>query len=372
MTSAFIYSDEMCRYDMGADHPLKPQRLRLTKDLASAYGLLESRLVTPRPASRQDLLEVHDSDYVGIVERLSRGEKVDAAWNHGFDYGDNRPFPGMYDAALLYTGASITAAEMIMSGEAERPFNISGGLHHAKPGRASGFCVFNDPAIAIKRLLRKYDRVAYIDIDAHHGDGVQAIFYNTSRVLTISIHESGDYLFPGTGYPTEIGEDEGTGFSVNIPLLPYSGDEVILWAFEEIVPPLIDRYDPRVIVAQLGADAHFQDPLAHLQLTSKGFEHLVKRMLSFGKPILALGGGGYNVQTVARLWTIAFALMCDVALSDEVPRDFASRYHVYHLHDPHQPTIEPRRAVSIKNTAEQTIQTLKQLVFPIHGLTEGH
>jgi len=368
LRTALVYCEKMTQYDMGPTHPLKPERLRLTKELISAYGLLGSNLVSPQPASLDDVLTVHVPDFVEMVRKLSEGKEDRNAWRYGFDYLDNRPFLGMYEAALLYTGASITAAEMIIEGKADRVFSISGGLHHAMPDRASGFCVFNDPAIAIYRLLRKFHRVAYIDIDAHHGDGVQAIFYKTNKVLTVSMHESGQFLFPGSGYPNEIGEGEGTGFSVNIPLAPYSGDDIMVSAFDQVVPPLMEAYKPQVIVAQLGVDAHFLDPLAHLQLTSRGFVRLVEKILGFGTPVLALGGGGYNVQTVARLWTLAFALMDNKQVSDVVPEEFARRYGIHRLHDTQEPRMNEEKALSIQRAMEETVQVIEQLVFPHHGL----
>lgn len=367
MKAGFVYCDDMTKYDMGVDHPLRPERLRLTKELISAYGLIaQGQLIAPELATEADILTVHKPDYIAAVRKLSEGKDISDPWRYGFDYGDNKPFPGMYEASLLYTGASIKAAELIMEGQFERCFNISGGLHHAMPNRASGFCIFNDPAIAIQRLRKKFSRIAYIDIDAHHGDGVQHIFYDTNTVLTISMHESGRYLFPGTGFVNEIGTGKGKGYSVNIPLEPYTPSDVMVWAFKEIVPPLIKAYDPQVIVAQLGVDSHFQDPLAHLELTSRGFDELVKTIISFEKPLVALGGGGYNINTVARLWTLAYARLLEVEISDAIPADFASRHNIHRLHDVELPiTTEERRRTTFE-AAQETVQLIKEIVFPYH------
>ncbi|MCL6518348.1 MAG: acetoin utilization protein AcuC [Armatimonadetes bacterium] len=367
MKACFVYCDEMTKYDMGVDHPLRPERLRLTKELISAYGLIaQGQLIAPELATEADILTVHKPDYIAAVRKLSEGKDISDPWRYGFDYGDNKPFLGMYEASLLYTGASIKAAELIMEGQFERCFNISGGLHHAMTNRASGFCIFNDPAIAIRRLQKKFSRIAYIDIDAHHGDGVQHIFYDTNTVLTISMHESGRYLFPGTGFVNEIGTGKGKGYSVNIPLEPYTPSDVMVWAFKEIVPPLIKAYDPQVIVAQLGVDSHFQDPLAHLELTSKGFDELVKTIISFERPLVALGGGGYNISTVARLWTLAYARLLEVEISDVIPANFASRHNIHRLHDVELPiTTDERRRITFEATQE-IVQLIKEIVFPYH------
>ena len=370
--TAFVYTERMASYNLGPEHPLRPERLRLAYELASEYGLFggDSQLVEPEPAEEADILSFHDPAYVQAVKELGEGKEISAPWHFGFGYGDNPPFIGMYEASLLYTGASLTAADLVMSGRAQRAFNISGGLHHAKAAMASGFCTFNDPVIAINRLRRMYDRIAYIDIDAHHGDGVQEAFYETGRVLTVSIHETGEYLFPGTGYVHEIGEGEGRGYSVNIPLSPSTTDDVYAWAFLEIVPPLISAYDPQVVVAQLGADSHFQDPLAHLLLTSEGFIKVVKTIVGFGKPLVALGGGGYNVSVTPRLWTLAYAEMMEREPPDAIPDRFARAHNIQHLRD----DIKPELALSsyqikaARRYAEQTVRDLKGLIFPIHGL----
>jgi acetoin utilization protein AcuC len=364
-----IYCSELAKYDFGPQHPLRPIRLKLTVELISAYDLLQnnSLLIAPTPATEAEILTYHTPDYVSVVKRLSQGESVRNAFNYGFGYGDNPPFKGMYEASLLYTGASIVAADLVASGRYQCAFSISGGLHHALSDRASGFCIFNDAVIVIKRLRKMFDRVAYIDIDAHHGDGVQNAFYNCKEVLTISIHENGNYLFPGTGFVHEIGEGEGKGFSVNIPLMPGTSAETHVWAFQQVVPPLILAFNPDVIVAQLGADAHYEDPLAHLCLTSKGFLELVRTILSFEKPVVALGGGGYNPLNVARLWTLAYAEMRGVELPDSVPEKFSQIYNLRTLHDCSR-LPEACGADSARVAAENTVKEIRRLIFPIHGI----
>jgi acetoin utilization protein AcuC len=329
MKTAFLYSDDFSRFSYGASHPLKPFRLKLTYELIKACGLLapeDSRKIVPAPARREDLLAFHSPEYIDMLEASNSGKEVPGAMTFGLGYGDNPVFPGMFDWSLLVAGASLKAADIVDSGEAGIAFNISGGLHHAQANRASGFCYINDPVLAIMLLLARGRRVAYIDIDAHHGDGVQAAFYGTDKVLTISFHETGKTLFPGTGFEQEIGEEAGQGFSVNVPLLPEAGDELFVRAFTEVVPPRIEQFRPDVIVSQLGADTFWSDPLAHLNVTTEGFCTMVGMIKSLAPKWIALGGGGYNVANVARAWTLAWAIMNDIQAPDEIPRSFLQQF----------------------------------------------
>lgn len=371
--TALIYSDQMSGYDMGPNHPMRPERLRLVFELASTYGLFggDSALVSPDPATLHEVQAVHVPAYIEAVRSLSSGSNMRHLGIYGFGSQDNPPFLGMYEAALLYTGASVKAAKMVAGGRYDRVFSISGGLHHAKPERASGFCVFNDPAVAIQSLRSTFNRIAYIDIDAHHGDGVQAVFYDTSDVLTISIHESGDFLFPGSGFTSEIGIGSGKGYSVNLPLTPSTPDSIYLWAFDEIVPPLIEAYNPEVIVVQLGVDSHFSDPLAHLIVTSRGFEAVVSRILAFRRPLVAFGGGGYNLNAVPRLWTLAYSLMAEREIADRIPSEYAERHGVTHLHDLADPQLTRHQRHNVRPDAEEAVREIKRLVFPIHGIGDS-
>jgi acetoin utilization protein AcuC len=220
------------------------------------------------------------------------------------------------------TGATLQAVDFVVDGKGEIAFNIAGGLHHAMRSRASGFCYMNDPVIGIMRLLSRGKRVAYIDIDAHHGDGVQKAFYETKQVLTISLHETGYTLFPGTGFEYEIGEGEGEGYSVNLPFPPFTGDEIYLWAFEEVVPELIHAFQPDVVVTQLGVDTFYDDPLTNLHLSIRGYEKVLKRIKDLAPRWVALGGGGYNISNVARAWTLAWAVMNGIELKEELPESY--------------------------------------------------
>src|SRR3954471_9865167 len=264
----------LCReariYDHGPQHPLRPERVLLTWDLIEALELDRAPHVAVRgcePATDEELELVHTSEYVDATKRA--GDEEPGSYRaFGFGPGDNPIFTRMHEAAALVAGASLSGARAIASGDAVHAFNPAGGLHHAMPARASGFCVYDDPAIAIRWMLANgAERVAYIDLDVHHGDGPQAIFYDEPRVLTISLHESGRYLFPGTGFEDERGRGDAEGTKVNVPLPPHTDDEAWLAAFRAVVPERVREFRPDVLVTQLGCDTHTTDPLAHLELT---------------------------------------------------------------------------------------------------------
>ena len=329
MKTAFLYTDAFAAFEYGPGHPLKPVRLKLTYDLIRACGLLDPsdpRLVQPIPARTEDLLSFHTRDYIDILRASNSGRPAPGAEAYGLGPGDNPVFPGMFDWSRLIAGASLAAAEMVDSGETATAFNIAGGLHHAHPSRASGFCYINDPVLAIQLLVDRGRRVAYIDIDAHHGDGVQEAFYGTDRVLTISLHETGRMLFPGSGYENETGADVGSGYSVNVPLPPETDDDLFSYAFRSTVPPLIDAFRPDIIVSQLGVDAFRTDPLAHLNVTTNGFCEIVRMIRDLSPKWVALGGGGYDIANVARAWTLAWAIMNDAEAPAEIPTAFLDRH----------------------------------------------
>jgi acetoin utilization protein AcuC len=364
--AAFICSPELWTWGHGKTHPLKPERLRRTYELLAAYHALDSpgsRLVPPRPTSREELALFHTAEYVDAVARLSRGEGLGQGWRYNFGPGDNPVFPGMDESEGLKVGAALTAARLVVEGEAQVAFSFSGGLHHALPARASGFCVFNDAAVAIHWLLRRGLRVAYVDIDAHHGDGVQAAFYDTDQVLTISLHQSGQTLFPGTGFPDEIGTAAGRGYSINLPFFPYTGDEVYLWAFRQVVPPLVRQFAPDVLVTQLGIDTHYRDPLAQLMLTTQGYLALIGELKALADEIggwLALGGGGYAIDVVPCAWTLAYGLMSGQRFPDELPPAYSARYGSGRLHDTQSPALEEWVIERTRIYAERAIEALKE------------
>ncbi len=370
--AAFVYDDLMSRHELRSDHPMRPVRLRYTYELLRSYEAFDHEkalLLSPRSAAEEELRWLHTPEYIAAVRSLSAGEGAREAHRFNFSLqGDNPHYPGMYEAAALSSGATLLAAELVADGEVNAAFNISGGLHHASAGHASGFCVFNDPALAVHYFLRRGMRVAYIDVDAHHGDGVQEAFFGDDRVLTISVHESGRYLFPGTGFVPEQGEGQGRGYSVNLPLFPYTSDYVYLDAFRQIVPPLIRAFAPDVMVTQLGIDSYHSDPLTHLQLTTMGFVEVIREFAALGLPWLALGGGGYDLMAVARAWTLAYGVMLGVEWPDMLPRDFALEHGMVHLRDSVSPEIPANLRLDIRRHAEETVAALKEQVFPVHGV----
>ena len=371
MKTAFIYTDAYLDYDYGPAHPLRVIRLKLTYELIRAYGLLDlpsAKFIHTLKADEEDLALFHSREYLDILKEANDGYLQGDAYSYGLGPGDNPIFPGLYNWSLLTTGATLQAVDFVASGEGEMAFNIAGGLHHAMRSRASGFCYVNDPVIGILKLINRGKRVAYIDIDAHHGDGVQKAFYQTDQVLTISLHESGYSLFPGSGFEYEIGEGEGEGYSINLPFLPYTDDEVYLWAFEEIVPPLIHAFRPDVVVTQLGVDTFYNDPLTNLHLSIFGFEKVVRRIKDLAPRWVALGGGGYDVSNVARAWTLAWAVMNGIELSEELPGSYLEKAAGVGIYEkklrgglkssPHSERKD------IRTDAERVVSYIKETVFP--------
>jgi len=360
---AVLCSENLWRSGHGATHPMKPERLKRTFDLLTAYDAFDDKdslLVEPRPATKEELCLFHTPEYVEIVRRLTDGDEVHDYWRYGFGPGDNPVFPLMYETEALKAGASIVGAEMLITGEVDVAFNFSGGLHHAGPARASGFCVFNDPVIAIHRMLQEGWRVVYIDIDAHHGDGVQWAFYDTDQVLTISLHESGRYLFPGTGFVEEQGKGPGRGYSVNVPLPPFTTDEIYVRTFREVVPPLVKRFAPDVVVSQLGVDTHYRDPLTHLALTTRGFTTVVWEIKRLASRWLALGGGGYDLDVVPRAWTLAHGIMVEYEYADPLPPAYVARYGGKTLRDHAQPEIDAHQRAKVEASIERTLSQLRK------------
>jgi acetoin utilization protein AcuC len=301
------WDDRLTSYDFGPGHPLAPIRVELTMALAREFGVLSAggvSLAVPGPARQQQLELVHDPAYLDAV-RLGVPNPV-----FGLGTPDNPVFPGMHEASALVAGATLAAAAAVWTGQADHGANVAGGLHHAMRRAASGFCVYNDPAIAISWLLEQgVHRIAYVDIDVHHGDGVQAAFYDDPRVLTISLHEHPMTLFPGTGLPRETGGPHAQGMAVNVALPAGTGDPGWLRAFDAVVPPLLREFRPEILVSQHGCDSHRLDPLAHLELTVDGQRTAHQRLHQLahetaGGRWLLTGGGGYAlVQVVPRTWT---------------------------------------------------------------------
>jgi acetoin utilization protein AcuC len=327
-----VWDEQFLRYRLSAEHPLHPIRLGLTVDLCRALGVLDAPAVTvlsPEPADDGLLELVHTAAYLDAVRTAA--EHPERALRYGMGTPDNPVFPGMHESALL-TGASVLAAGRVLSGQAQHAANIGGGLHHAMPDRASGFCVYNDPAVAISWMLGQgVERVAYVDIDVHHGDGVQHVFYRDPRVLTVSLHQHPMTLFPGTGYPGEVGAGDAAGTAVNVALPPGTDDGGWLRAFHAVVPGLVRAFRPQVLVTQCGCDSHRDDPLADLALTIDGQRagyaalHALAHEVCEGRWLL-LGGGGYGlVRCVPRAWThlLAEAAGTPIEPATEIPPEWA-------------------------------------------------
>lgn len=376
MKTALVYSDDWGRFDYGPEHPLRMERLGLAWRLMQAYGLTARPGITvraPEPAAESELLKFHVEEYLAVLRAADGGVAPAAVVCHyGLGPGDNPVFPGLWEAACLVAGGSLLAARLVASGEVDRAFHFAGGLHHAMPARASGFCYVNDAVLAILHLRSCGLRVAYVDIDAHHGDGVQAAFYGDRDVLTISTHERGDRLFPGTGFVEEMGEDAGRGFAVNLPLDVLTDSAVYLPAFEQVVPALVGAFRPDVVVAQLGIDSHRTDPLTHLALDVQGFARAVDRIVGLAPRVVALGGGGYDLGNVARAWTAAWAAINDVVLPAEIPAEFGDHARWFRarpasLWDPPVALDEDRRRVAQEYVSRQ-VDAIQRLIFPLHGL----
>jgi acetoin utilization protein AcuC len=365
-------------YDHGPGHPLRPDRVLLTWDLIRECGLLDRptvRTLKATMATDEEVGLVHTPEFIDATRRAGHGEQGEW-YRYGYGPGDNPIFPQMHEAGAWVVGASIAAAQAVRDGEVAHAFNAAGGLHHAMPSRASGFCVYNDPAIAIRWLLeRDVERVAYVDVDVHHGDGVQAAFYADPRVLTISIHESGEFLFPGTGFVGERGTGDAEGTKVNVPLQPGTGDDAWLEAFREIVPPLVRAWRPDVLVTQLGCDTHDTDPLAHLRLTTGAYRETANMLHELAHEAadgrwVATGGGGYQwARVVPRAWTLYFAEMSDTQLPDALPQSWIEDTE-FQVRSALPTTFvdEPLPETGDDAETRSVIQLVRRTCFPALGL----
>ena len=381
--TALLWDPAVCAYFFRPDHPFNPKRLELTVSLMEALGLVgggEHPVVAPRPATDAELLRVHSQDYIDAVKRFSvEGADTSEAWRWGLGTDDTPVFPGMHEITSLVCGASIQAAELVMRGEVTRAFNLAGGLHHAHRDRGSGFCVYSDLSAAIAYLREEHGaRVMYIDYDAHHGDGVQAIHYADPEVLTLSLHESGRYLFPGTGFVDELGDGDGYGYSLNVPLEAFTEDDSWIAIHAKVIPEVAESFRPDVIVLQNGCDGHTLDPLTHLRATTRLYEETVRIVCETADRVcngrvVATGGGGYAVWSVVpRAWTLVWAGLSGQAAPDVIPREWLERWQgeapellPERLRDPAgaYPAV-PRRA-EIEATNRRTFESLRRQAYPL-------
>jgi acetoin utilization protein AcuC len=376
VNTVLIHSDDWARFDYGREHPLRMERLGLTWRLMQGYGLTRlpgASVQAPTPASERDIAKFHAPEYLDVLKAANAGAQPPHGGAYGLGPGDNPVFRGLWEAAQLVAAGSLMAADLVATGQAERVFHFAGGLHHALRERASGFCYVNDAVLAILRLRERGLRVAYVDIDAHHGDGVQYAFYDDPQVLTISTHERGERLFPGTGFVNELGEGDAAGFSVNLPLEAYTDSGVYLPAFEAVVPPLLERFKPDVIVAQLGIDSHRTDPLTHLALDIQGFARAFARILPLAPRVVALGGGGYDIRNVARGWTAAWAVLNGVELPGALPAAFADDVRRYdfgalELWDAPAPALPRDIQRAVSDYVDRQVDAVQRTIFPLHSL----
>jgi acetoin utilization protein AcuC len=330
--AAVVHDLALETYGFGEDHPFNPLRIRLTLELCEALGLLEGYpFVTSEPATDEDLTTVHTLTYVRMVQKAGRGEgDLWDLMHYGLGTGDNPIFPNMHDACARVVDAVLEACRLVVRGEATHAMCISGGLHHALRSKASGFCVYNDAGVAIARLKEEHPgiRIAYVDTDAHHGDGVQWMFYDDPEVLTVSMHESGRYLFPGTGGIDERGRNGGIGYSINVPLEPFTDDESWISCFESVIPEVLRAFEPDLILSQNGCDGHALDPLTHLSATTRLYEYIPRRVHELAHELcdgrwVATGGGGYDIwRVVPRAWSALWATVSHQEMPEKVPEDW--------------------------------------------------
>ena len=385
MTSLQLFWDEAeTRYDFGRGHPMDPVRLSLTMALVRAFGLdrLPGVTVTAAPAAGDSTLAlVHEPGYVAAVRKAAETGEPDPG--RGLGTEDNPAFPAMHEASALIAGQSVAAAQAVWHGS--RAVNFAGGLHHAMPGAASGFCVYNDAALAVARLLELgAERVAYVDVDVHHGDGVEAVFRDDPRVLTISLHEHPRTLFPQTGWPTDVGGPGAEGGAANVALPAGTGDAGWLRAFHAVVPQLLEAFRPQVLVSQHGADTHIEDPLAHLAVSldaqravAASIAELAERHA--GGRWLALGGGGYAVaDVVPRTWTHLVAIAAGHPIAPETPTPEDWRAEVFRRTGQRAPERmtdgmsgawkDFEDGYDPADRLDQAVLATRRAVFPHHGL----
>ncbi len=371
-----IHSPEYGRYDLGPEHPFSPIRSRMLLELLEALGV-ELRFERPEPLPVDGLLAVHDPEYVRAVEAASRGESVENLDRWGLGTADNPVVPGMAEGARAIAGGTVHGARLLLDGTARRVLQMGGGLHHARPALASGFCLYNDLALAIHTMTEAGWHVAYIDIDVHHGDGVQEIFYGSDRVLTLSLHETGEYLFPGTGWLHEMGRGMGRGLKLNLPLEPFTEGDTYREVLMEIAEAALSWFRPDAVVIQAGADAHFSDPLADLRLTTQDYERIYGDLLELvdrtahGRVLFTLGGG-YSLVATPRIWAILALVLHGLPVPERLPEAWRERWQtaVGHefpetLHDPPDPYEPIPRRPEIVRADRETLRRLLDAVAPI-------
>jgi len=367
-----IFAPAYRTYSFGEQHPFSPVRVDMTLDLVAALGHPVETL-EPEPATRDDLLGAHTEAYVHCVEQMSANGADSNAPAFGIGTQDTPAFRGMDEAARWLVGGTLFGARLISEGKAKRVLQLGGGLHHAGRESASGFCIYNDLAVAIRALSQCGLRTAYIDIDVHHGNGVQEILNEDPAVMTVSLHESGQYLFPGSGEVRELGAGAGRGLKLNVPLQPFTAGDSYREVFEQVLPPALRHFRPDVLVVQAGADAHFDDPLADLMLTTGDYEVLFRQLLEWadlftsGRVLFTLGGG-YSFGAAPRIWAILYLLLHDLPVGTDVPESWRRKWQDVlgeklpeSLHDPAPGNSEIPNRYEIAHRNRQVAERLLDL-----------
>lgn len=332
----FIYSNQLQQYKFSNEHPFNQLRVKLTYDLLKAINVFaDSQIIEPRMATDEELKLIHDESYINAVKLAGQGELAEnVALNYGIGTEDTPIFPNMHDASALLVGSTLTAVDYVLTGKAPHALSLGGGLHHGFRGKASGFCIYNDSSVAIKYIQEKYNlRVLYVDTDAHHGDGVQWSFYDDPNVCTLSIHETGRYLFPGTGNVNERGQGKGYGYSFNIPVDAFTEDESWIETYTIAVREIAEYFKPDIILTQNGVDSHYYDPLTHLSTTTKIYReipkiaHEIAHQYCDGRWV-AVGGGGYDIwRVVPRSWSFIWLEMTENSMiNGPLPPEWISKW----------------------------------------------
>ena len=372
---AFIYSPEIEGLSYPPDCPFNTQRAGLTRRKLISFGLLGGdgcMEVPARKATRAELTQIHSVRYLDELERAAGGDLTVEGFKMGLGGPDTPVFKDMFEYGAWAGGGALTAADLLLTGKADIAFNLMGGFHHATADRAAGFCYLNDVTLACQQFTAAGKRVAYLDVDAHHGDGVQEFFYRRADVLTISLHESGKTLFPWGGFEDEIGRRAGLGYNVNVPLPAGTYDEAFLLAFERVALPLLGAFKPDVIVLELGLDTLAGDPLTHLHLTNNVVVDVLKRLLDFRRPLLVSGGGGYHVQNTVRGWALAWRTClggddedaCSLGLGGVM---LGNSEWAGGLRDHELPVTAEQRA-AVEPELHATLDRVTRKVFRHHGL----
>jgi acetoin utilization protein AcuC len=372
---AFLYSPEVEPLHYPPDCPFKTERAGQTRRRLISFGLLGGgnwAEVAPRKATLAELQRIHSPRYLDVLQRAAAGDISVEALQMGIGRDDTPIFKDLFDYGALACGAGLAAAGLLIEGKADIAFNLLGGFHHAHADRAGGFCFLNDVALACDALARAGKRVVCLDVDAHHGDGTQALFYERSDVMTISMHESGRTLFPWGGFENEIGSGPGLGYNVNIPLPAGAYDEAFLAAYRRVVAPLLDAHDPDVIVVELGMDMLAGDPLTHLAMTNNVVVDVLEDLTRRRKPLLIAGGGGYHVEHTVRGWALAWRTCAGEGDADEYSFGLGgvmlgSSEWAGGLRDPVRPVLPEQRA-AVEPELEAMIENVTRRVFPLHAL----